>query len=84
MVRVAFTLSDATRLEEAACEVARSRALVFSDDSVSKTLPGYTFFAFRFLKISEHLENVGDTSQVRASINFVCRNHCVCNVSEAG
>ena len=43
----------------AAREVARSRCLVLSDDSVSETLPGYTIFAFRFLEISEPLENVG-------------------------
>ena len=49
MVKVAFTLSDARRLSEAAREVARSRALVFSDDFLSKTLAGYTFFAIRFM-----------------------------------
>ena len=31
---------------------------MLSDDSVSETLPGYTFFEFRFLEISEPLENV--------------------------
>ena len=37
---IAFMLSDATRLYVAAREGARSRALVFSEDSVSKTLAG--------------------------------------------
>ena len=62
----------------------RRRALVFSNDSVSKILAGYAFFADRFFYISEHVENVGDTSEIRASITFVFRNPCVCNVSEAG
>ena len=53
MVRVAFTLSDATGLEEAAREVARSRALVFENDSVSKTLPRVTFFTIRFFELWE-------------------------------
>ena len=57
---------------------------MFSDDSVSKTLPGLTFFAFRFFSISEHVEIVGDTGETRASINFVCRNLYVCNVSDEG
>ena len=62
MVRIAFTLSDATRFYVAAREGARSRALVFSNDSVSKTLAGEQFFAIRFLEISEHLENVGHST----------------------
>ena len=38
MVRTAFRLSEARRFYVAAREVARSRALVFESDSVSKTL----------------------------------------------
>ena len=40
MVRIVFTISDGTRFYVAAREGARSRALVFSNDSVSKPLAG--------------------------------------------
>ena len=50
IVRVAFTSSDATRRYVAASEGARSRALVFSNDSVSKTLAGEAFFTLRFME----------------------------------
>ena len=75
MVRVAFTLSDATRLSEAAREVARSRALVFSDDFVSKTVAGEAFFAIRFMDRREF------TGRLACESNKNCRKSFVCNVS---
>ena len=46
---IAFTLSDARGTSVASREGARSRALVFSNDSVSKTIAGQGFFAIRFM-----------------------------------
>ena len=48
MVRIAFMLSDARGTSVASREGEGSRALVFSNDSVSKTLAGSTFLAIRF------------------------------------
>ena len=45
---IAFMLRDARGTSVAAREVARSHALVFSNDSVSKTLAGEAFSAIRF------------------------------------
>ena len=45
---IAFMLSDARGTSVASREGARSRALVFSNDFVSKTLAGEAFFAIRF------------------------------------
>ena len=46
---IAVVLSDARGTSVASREGARSRALVFSHDSDSKTLAGEAFFAIRFL-----------------------------------
>ena len=46
----------------------RSRALVLEHDSVSETLASQAFLAIRFLSISEHVENAGDTSETRVEL----------------
>ena len=50
---IAFMLSDARGTSLASREGTSSRALVFSNDSVSKTLAGHGFFAIRFMDIRE-------------------------------
>ena len=50
---ITFMLSDARGTSVASREGARRRALVFSNDSVSKTLAGYAFFAIPFMERRE-------------------------------
>ena len=59
MVRIAFMLSDATGTSVASREGEGSRALLFENEFVSKTLPGYAFLASRVFELFENVRNTG-------------------------